>query len=215
MPHTLRTCLRDPIPEIGMAARLLDQAVSAHLQGDLTLARQFLLESNMPAVRQWTDSLWGKSSQYAPNKRIMGKASSSQKTRVPDRMPNAHTRRALLARDGNHCRFCGIPLVRAEVRRRLVALYPELKLWGRKNPEQHAALQCMWVQYDHLVPHAHEGENSTENLLITCAPCNYGRMDFTLEESGLSDPFLRPPIKDAWDGLERLLKPPGSVYSDA
>jgi hypothetical protein len=33
MSTNLRTCLRDPIPEIFDAARYLDEAVTAHLRG--------------------------------------------------------------------------------------------------------------------------------------------------------------------------------------
>jgi len=35
--------------------------------------------------------------------------------------------------------------------------------------------------------HSRGGDNSFENMVITCAPCNYARMEFTLEELGLLD----------------------------
>ena len=44
-----------------------------------------------------------------------------------------------------------------------------------------------------------------DNLLITCAPCNYARMSFTLEEVGLADPRKREPVRSTWDGLERIM----------
>ena len=203
--NPLRDCLRDPIPEIGIAADMLNDAVSAHLQGQYQRARELLVSSNLSAVRDWTDSLWGKNSQYAPQIKSSTAKARNDAPRAVLRMPSASEKAALHARDGYHCRFCGIPVIRAEVRRHLVILYQELKLWGRRNPEQHAALQCMWAQYDHLVPHALCGDNTIENLLVTCAPCNYGRMDFTLEEAGLNNPFDREPVRDYWDGLERLL----------
>ena len=64
----------------------------------------------------------------------------------------------------------------------------------------------MWVQYDHIIPHARGGETNLENMLITCAPCNYGRMNFLVAEIGISMPNLNKIISNEWDGLERLLK---------
>ncbi len=83
--------------------------------------------------------------------------------------------------------------------------YPKELRWGTTNPEQHAAFQCMWLQYDHILPHSRGGDNSLENMIITCAPCNYGRSEYTLEEVGLIDPRTVPVQHTVWDGLERFL----------
>lgn len=108
-------------------------------------------------------------------------------------------------RDGYHCRFCGIPLIRKEIRAQLATLYPQALSWGRTNIEQHAAFQAMWAQYDHILPHARGGNNDIDNLVVTCAPCNFGRMNFTLDEVGLLDPRKCEPYQSKWDGLEQLL----------
>ena len=60
----LRTCLREPIPEIAYAARLLDNAVSSHLRSDVDEAAQLISLANMPAIREWTESLWERNSPY-------------------------------------------------------------------------------------------------------------------------------------------------------
>ena len=62
----------------------------------------------------------------------------------------------------------------------------------------------MWMQFDHILPHARGGDNSIENMVITCAPCNFGRMKYTLAEMGLADPRMRPVEKIDWDGLEQF-----------
>lgn len=116
-------------------------------------------------------------------------------------MPTASEKRALHKRDGCHCRFCGIPLVRGEVRRKISEAYP---VWGRRNADQHAAFQAMWMQYDHILPHSKGGTNDLENLVVTCAACNFGRMNHTLQEVGLLDPREREPLQSTWDGLERF-----------
>lgn len=120
-------------------------------------------------------------------------------------MPTSQQKRLLHIRDGFHCRFCGIPVIRAEVRRRAHELYPASVPWGKANHTQHAGFQALWAQYDHVVPHSHGGTNEINNLVVTCAGCNFGKMSFRLEELGLLDPRNFPPVSSQWDGLERLL----------
>jgi hypothetical protein len=125
--------------------------------------------------------------------------------RAPLRMPTSSEKQLLHSRDGYHCRFCGVPVIRKEVRDRLRKLYPGALQWENNTAMQHAAFQAMFAQYDHLLPHARGGNNDLQNMVVTCAPCNYGRMNYTLDEVGLADPRLREPIRSTWDGLERLL----------
>jgi 5-methylcytosine-specific restriction endonuclease McrA len=204
-PRPLRSCLRDPIPEIADAARFLDAAVSAHLMGRGELAEELIRRADMPAIRDWTESLWGKNSPYIEHRTVAGAPPfipTAQRGKV--RMPNTVEKFALLQRDGFHCRFCGIPVIRDTVRSKIRKSYPLALRWGGKNSEQHSAFQAMWVQYDHLLPHARGGTNRSDNMVITCAPCNYGRWDSILEEVALSNPMLREPIRSHWDGLERF-----------
>ena len=46
-----RTCLRDPICEIAEAARLLESAVHAHLNGHAKLAHELIRDTNLPVIR--------------------------------------------------------------------------------------------------------------------------------------------------------------------
>lgn len=78
------------------------------------------------------------------------------------------------------------------------------KARGSRNIDQHAAFQAMWLQYDHLLPHARGGDNSLDNVVITCAPCNFGRMNWTLDEVGLIDPRTRQHVRSVWTGLEQF-----------
>lgn len=63
-----RLCLRDPIPELYQAAFLLDEAAVAHLSGQQHVAIELFRRTNSGSlgkiVRDWTESLWGKSSPY-------------------------------------------------------------------------------------------------------------------------------------------------------
>lgn len=202
----LPQCLRKPIPEITEAAQILQQAVDAHLTGRAYDAARLIASTNTDTIRDWVESLWGKNSRYVVV-RVLSNAppTMGRDKREPVRMPTAAQQAQLVAEQGRHCRSCGVPLIRIEVRERLHALYPKALAWGRKNTEQHAAFQAMWLQYDHVLPHARGGTNEPSNLVITCAPCNYGRMNYTLAEVGLSDPRESPRVQSDWDGLERVL----------
>jgi hypothetical protein len=199
-------CFREPIPEIAVAAQHLDAAVSAHLAGDAALADQLIRRADLPALRDWTESILGKKS---PCVQLFSSApEQSVKDRVTLRMPTAHEKRQLHLRDGYHCRFCGIPVIRSAIRTRIMRAYPNALGWGKRNKERHAAFFTMWAQYDHLVPHAKGGTNSLSNIVVTCAACNYGRGSYTLAEVGLSNPLERAALQSTWDGLERFSQAP-------
>ena len=208
LPQAGRFYLRAPIPEIALAAEYLDAAISAHMAGDAGRASDLIRAANIPVIRDWVESLWGKASPYVQFRHVPDTPLTlSRAERVVLRMPSSAQKRALHTRDGYHCRFCGIPVIRTEIRNRLRKLYPYALPWpSNSNKLQHPAFQAMWAQYDHVIPHARGGTNELENMLVTCAPCNFARMNYTLEEVGLADPRLREPVRSSWDGLERLLK---------
>uniref|UniRef100_B8HMF3 HNH endonuclease n=1 Tax=Cyanothece sp. (strain PCC 7425 / ATCC 29141) TaxID=395961 RepID=B8HMF3_CYAP4 len=200
-----RYCLREPIPEIAEAAALLNEAVNAHLAGNSQLAEKLIRQADMPLIRDWTESIWGSKSPYIQYRVVPDQPEILPKDRRTKRMPSSAEKQTLHLRDGYHCRFCEIPLIRQEVRQKIATVYPTALPWGKTNVTQHAAFQAMWVQYDHLIPYARGGTNDMDNMVITCAPCNFGRMNYTLAEVGLIDPRLREPIQSEWDGLERFL----------
>ena len=206
-PYPNLTCLRDPIPEIFDAARYLDAAVSAHQAGRHALADELIRLADIPAISDWSESLWGKGGPWSrpPLNTEKPPPFVPKEQRIKARMPAKVEIAILLARDGFHCRFCGIPLIRAETRMLIRSAYPEALRWGVRNAEQHAGFQAMWLQYDHLLPHARGGSNELSNMIVTCAPCNNGRSNLTLEEVGLADPLLRAPARSTWDGLERFV----------
>jgi hypothetical protein len=198
-----KNCLREPIPEIFDAAKLLAKAADAHLDGNSVKAEKLIAATDIPSIRDWTESLWGAASPYVKINRAEA-VETVALPRVNLRMPTALEKAVLIKRDGFHCRFCGIPVIRKEIRVLLNKAYPKSLPWGKTNGLQHAAFQAMWLQYDHLVPHSKGGDNSLGNMVITCAPCNFSRMSHSLEEVGLTNPLLRKPATSDWDGLERI-----------
>jgi len=207
-----RRCMRDPIDEIFAASRLLDQAADAHLAGNFSNAAALIRAADLPAVRAWTESLWG-SKKATPDQHLYHRYRKLENTpvvlsksaRIQIRMPSAPEQVQITERYGRHCVFCGIPLIRKQVRVFLKSKYPDDLSWGRTNLTQHSAFQCMWFQFDHILPHSRGGNNDIENVVPACAPCNFGRMQWTLEEVGLIDPRTIKLTESSWDGLERLI----------
>jgi hypothetical protein len=205
--NSLRTCLKEPIVEIYEAAEILSAAVEAHLRNDGRTASQMFAAANMPVVREWTESIWGSGWKKLVQPRTIECAPAylPKIERQPVRMPTREMEGQIIARDGFHCRFCGIPVIHKSVRERAKKLYPEAVSWGSTNASQHAAFQAMWLQYDHLVPHSRGGSSEFGNVIITCAPCNYGRFHYTIEELELMNPFDREPAISTWNGLMNFL----------
>ena len=205
-----RPYFRDPIPEIFEAAELLSQAVDAHLVtgGRCDEAGELIKQADMQIVWDWTDSIWGKECKKIHRKRKVEGAPNTVDRKEPysDRLANKEQQVTLIARDGHQCRFCGIPVIHEEIRVAMRKHYKDELPWGKPKTKQHAAFQCMWTQFDHVLPYKRGGLTDINNLVVTCAPCNYGRGKYTLEEVGLIDPRTRPVKRTSWDGLERFLK---------
>lgn len=215
-----RRCLREPIREIFDAARLLQTAVDAHLDGRRQEAAELIAATDLPVIREWTESLWGSKRANPEQWRYLRRRKVedplpllAKEQRVNARMPSTMEKRAIVGKFGLNCAFCGIPVISDKIRTAIKKEYPQALSWENKNILQHAAFQCMWLQFDHVVPHARGGDNSIENVVVTCAPCNFGRVDATLDELGLIDPRLTPVIRTEWDGLARFMSGgPDTVY---
>ena len=195
----------------------LNHAVTHHMAGNRNEAARLIRQTDRDEIRNFTESLWGSKRanpdqpryiRWRPVSDLPEPANEDLDTK---RNPSRSDEKAIVARWGRHCVYCGVPLIRSAVPKALRASYPDLRIWGsrNKNAEQHAAFQLMWMQFDHVVPHHRGGRTDIENVVVTCAPCNYGKGTFMLEELGLIDPRLRPHAPKcwalSWDGLERVL----------
>ena len=202
---SLRYCLREPIPEIEIAAHRLEGAIAAHLRGERDAAEELLRQANDKVVWDWLDSVWGKETVYNRPRRTLNDPPSLPKDqRAKPRDATDETKRLIHQRDGYYCRFCKIPVVRAKVRIAIRKEYPKAVPWEGTTATQHAAFQCMWAQYDHILPHARGGRSDLDNVYLTCAACNYGRGNYLLEDFDLLHPKCHAPRQRNWDGLENF-----------
>ena len=201
----LRTCLHMPIPEYEVAAEILSEAADAMLTGDLDLARDLVRRADISVLFEHAHVVMHKMDPRIQRKRPI-KVSAAKPAKVASRMPSANVTKALFARDGYRCRFCGCRVVLPGVRKIMSATLPGAIPWGQKKADySHGAFYAMSASLDHVVPHSAGGTNEEENLVTACWTCQFGRDHFLLEEVGLLDPRARPPVNDGWDGLGRLL----------
>ena len=202
----MRLSIKGPIPEILATCDTLSRAVDAHLAGDFVTAERLFGEADTREVWNWTNPSWGRPDLNVVEKRPDGDTQEVPKeTRDHDRRISKTVRSAVLKRDGYRCRYCGIPVVDAKIRKIARKLYPKAVPWvDHDSACEHAGFQCLWLQYDHVVPHSHGGRSTEDNVVICCALCNFGKDKYTLRQLGLSDPRLRPPEPTNWDGLGRL-----------
>lgn len=202
----MKQSIKEPIPQIFQAYSFMEQAVNAHLAGNRILAEKLFKEAEIHAVWEWLNPGWTRPDLNVIVPRPYGDTQVVPKDlRDPDRNIAPAIKFAVLKRDGYRCRYCGIPVVHADIRKLAHRLYPDAVPWEPYDvTKQHAGFACFWLQFDHVVPHSHGGRSSIDNVVITCALCNFGKDKYTLLQLNLADPRLTPPVASIWDGLNRF-----------
>lgn len=210
--NTLRSCMLDPIPEIFVAQELLNQAAIYHLDGQPIRAAEAIREADIEELYFWAEAIWGKSQ---PDSGVIQKENLPAVDSVPactnpkKPLKNDDILQNLIERDGYHCRWCEIPLIEGKIATYLKQFYPMVIRWGKnqRNHQKHAAFQAMQLVRNWIIPKSKGGAESPDNLVISCAPCAYGRGDAYPIDKGLISPVPRhgPSMKSDWDGLTRVL----------
>lgn len=202
----MRRCIKEPISEVYAAWQAMSAAVDEHLKGNIVRAQELFQKADCPIVWKWLNSSWTGVVKNVVEPRPVGDTHVVPKAeRDPDRNIDPHVREAVLKRDGYRCRYCGIPVVHADIRKIAAKLYPFSVPWNSRDPaKQHAGFQSLWLQFDHVEPHSHGGRSNVENVVISCALCNFGKDRFTLRQLGLEDPRRREAEPNDFDGLERM-----------
>ena len=202
----VRTCIKEPILELYNAYGALQNAIDAHLAGRISEAAEQFKLANCPVVWTWLNTAWMGVVQHVVTLRPPGDTRTIPRTaRDLDRNIAKNVKQTVLARDGYRCRYCGMPVVHADIRKIAHKLHPEAVPWNpRVASQQHSAFQAFWLQFDHVEPHSHGGRSSVDNVVVTCALCNFGKDRHTLRQLDLEDPRLRSPLPSEYDGLERF-----------
>ena len=207
MPMELRRCLLAPPSDVWTAAENLRHAVRLHNERDRSGAAAFFRAANLACLGDWFKKVVGPFDEgiHGPRPTFLDPPKLPMHQRKRPRMVSASDKRAIVARDGYHCRFCEMPVIPKDTVKAIALMYPEDAPWTDIAADQHRFFQAANLQYDHLLPHSRGGESSVENMVVTCAVCNYGRMSNTLAESFLLDPREFPSRTSNWDGLQLIV----------
>jgi len=199
-----RDCFATPPAAADKAADLLSQAADHILTFEVEVARQLVVEADIGELGEFARKLMGSTIPEIHQFRIVPGAPTENKGHG-QRMPSKSFEYGIYARDGWRCRFCGVRGLDPRGRKVITDLFPNETRWSGSDKERHHALLALSLSLDHILPYSRGGNNSDENLLAACYPCQFGRNKWTLEEVGLNDPRQRAPVVDQWDGLTRLL----------
>lgn len=198
-----RRSLLAPVAQFEVAAGLLECAVSQLMASNESVARDLIVQADLPEIREYAVRLVGKMS-VEVHLNVQRPKCLKKEDRDPARMPSSSEQTAIFVRDGWRCRFCGIKVISRAARLALVKKFPAETRWSGPEFKRHSALYAMASSLDHVVPHGQGGKNETSNFVTACYCCQFGRGEWTLEQMQLLDPRDREPIVDEWDGLSFL-----------
>ena len=195
-----------PLKEHELAAQLLSDAVDAVIERRVDDARKLIKAADFDVLRDFAQKVAGKYDPDIHRFREIPGAPPPSTSRTKRRMPSTSISRSIFKRDGWRCRFCEVKVISVVAIKILDGMFPEEIRNRPPMREIHGGIRALAASLDHILPHSRGGDNSPENLVCACGPCQFGRNQWTLEEVGFSDPRERPAIVDEWDGLTRLLK---------
>ena len=205
----LRPSFVPAIPALDEAATLLSRAADALISEDNERACVFLRKADMPVLHEHATRIMGKlNDEIHRYRQIKGTPHPDTPHEKRDKsMPSASVQNAVYERDGYRCRYCGCRVVLKAARTAMKAIVPDGINWpSDSDKHKHGAFLALQACVDHLVPREKGGDNDPENLVTACWPCNFGKMNYLIEELSLADPRSRPPVRDEWDGLARAVK---------
>lgn len=186
---------------------ILCDTICAVAAGNMNVSQNLLRRMRSDDLRAWFVD-HGKQAGFCRYPHLMRRP--SQATTVvaePLRQPTKSQMELVFQRDGYNCRYCSLRIIPNLVFD-LFGKIAGLDLFGTAGPavQRHGAALTFRGCADHVVPHFLGGRTDMDNLVTACWPCNFGKDRFTVEEIGIEDPRLRPPVmSDEWDGLVSLV----------
>ncbi len=191
-----------PLPkpdEALVAMDTFEASYRALLSGDISKARELLSHIPSHQMQTWFDM----HAQNVSTLRFRGLGSIAPvivSTELDPKKTFSHLSPQIYRRDNFHCRYCGSKVAPRSFFTRFSNLIGDDAFYiGRANREMPGIYLLFVATLDHVTPHRLGGRTDASNLVTSCWPCNYGKMEYTLEQIGIDDPRLTPPVEDkAW-----------------
>jgi 5-methylcytosine-specific restriction endonuclease McrA len=188
-----------PLPkpaEAHLAMENFEASYKALLSGEIDEAKKLLTLIPSIEMQTWFDV----HAQNISTPRFKGLGSLAPtiySTELDLKKTFSHLSRQIYRRDYFHCRYCGSKVApRSFFTRFSKMIGDEYFHLGRSNKDIPGIYLLSVATLDHVTPHRLGGRTDEENLVTSCWPCNYGKMEFTVDQLGMDDPRLTPPIED-------------------
>ena len=169
------------------------EALTYETQGDYESSRKILKEHDGRQIGMWFDI-------HAQNAGEWRRKAFNLPTTTPS-LPLDPVKvfekylPTILSRDNFRCRYCSRTVL---PKKKLISFHrnlgDEFFPIGRRNSEISGYYLVLCATLDHVIPHSLGGRTNEGNLVTSCWPCNYGKMNNTLEQIGLENPFSRDPL---------------------
>lgn len=106
-------------------------------------------------------------------------------------------------RDGYRCRYCSMRVIDRKALLKIEKLLgPSIFKVKGTNQQRHGVVLVFRATIDHVKPLSRGGRTSLNNLVTSCWSCNYGKLNATLKQIQIQNPFdYRVSIKSKWNGL--------------
>ena len=192
-----------PKPEwMNKEVDLFISAVEAYIAGNKSLSLEIISQIRSDEITEW----------YIEHGQMSGRHRKLQlnitppetidiSLRDPVRSP-AKIQQKVFERDAYHCRYCGGKVISQEFLRSFIkSLNSPLFSRGETNLSTHGIIHITWPVADHVIPWNKGGRTCLDNLVSSCAPCNYGKDGYMIEQLGIADPFERSAKNSNWDGF--------------
>jgi len=197
-----------PLPKFfENALEAFSQSVAALASGDKATCLIALGKSNSDDVREFFIEHGQQSSYFRVLNRVeIDKANILAKVLNTSPRLVASLQNEVFKRDSFRCRYCEMRIISKEVFTEFSRIVgAEVFSVERENSKRNGLTLGLRGVADHVEPYASGGKTDIDNLVTSCYSCNFGKAGYTLEQLGIDDPRLRPPVKDDWQGLTEYL----------
>jgi 5-methylcytosine-specific restriction endonuclease McrA len=196
------SCLLPPLDWFEFELNKFCDAVRQLADGDRSHSIETISKIRSDEMREWCVEHGQMSGKHRARKLMVPKPDPVPESERDSLSSPRKYEREVFLRDGFKCRYCGIRLVSNKV---FIAFKNHLNSdsfqKGPTNAITHGAIHVFNPVADHVVPWRLGGRTIPENLVSSCGPCNYGKDGYTVEQLGITNPLLRLPVGDDWDGL--------------
>lgn len=168
-------------------------ALISESQGDFDRAKLSLAENKGDSLRIWFDEHAQNAGEW--RRKALKNPVPSYSGELDPVKSFGQFLMPILTRDNFRCRYCSSTVI---PRSRLTKVHSSLGSFyfplGRKNSEMSGFYLTSCATLDHVIPHSLGGRTDESNLVTSCWPCNYGKMNYTLEQIGIVNPFSKSPL---------------------